>query len=64
MPESLADRLARDVLTIAVDGGMPDTYWQTDQRIRRAAEQLDIDLDEVRVIAEDSYDEWKGDPDA
>lgn len=35
MTIELAD-LAKDILTLAASGGMPDTFWQTDQRIERA----------------------------
>lgn len=42
-PDSdLTARLARAVLQIADDGGMPDTYWAIDSRIRLAREVLGV----------------------
>lgn len=35
-------QLAEDILTLAADGGMPDSYWSTDQRMLRACEVLKI----------------------
>jgi hypothetical protein len=35
-----AEQLARDVISMAEDGGMPDTYFATDQRIARARATL------------------------
>lgn len=45
-------QLARDVLTMAVHGGMPDTYFQTDSRIARACEVLGIDQATARIVGE------------
>jgi hypothetical protein len=38
--------LAADVLTMAYVGGMPDSYWHTDPRIKRACEVLGIETGE------------------
>jgi hypothetical protein len=35
-----AVQLARDVLRLAEDAGMPDSYWTTDSRTRRAVAVL------------------------
>lgn len=43
---------ARDVLTMAADGGTPDTFWQTDARILRAADYLMIEVDAAREWAQ------------
>ena len=40
--EANAKNLAKDVLSLAVAGGMPDTFWHTDPRIRRACDTLGI----------------------
>lgn len=42
---------ARDVLTMAANGGMPDTYWHTDSRIQRACKVLGIGPNEARAWA-------------
>ena len=46
-------QLARDVLTMAASGGMPDTYWHSDTRISRACEVLGITPDQAREMADD-----------
>lgn len=38
-----AQTLARAVLTLAEDAGMPDTFWGTDSRIRLALHILEWD---------------------
>lgn len=40
IPLSPTQQLAKDVLTMAAAGGMPDSFWYTDQRIQRAVEAL------------------------
>lgn len=35
-------QLAKDLFAIAAAGGMPNTYWFTDRRIKRACEVLKI----------------------
>lgn len=35
------DQLARDVLSLADDGGMPDSYRETDSRMKRARAALE-----------------------
>lgn len=42
---------ARDVLTMAANGGMPATFWHTDIRIQRACTVLDIGSGEARAWA-------------
>lgn len=44
-------KLAWDVLSLALTGGMPDSYWLTDQRITRACEALGMDASEARDAA-------------
>lgn len=34
--------LARAVLQVADDGGMPDTYWRTDSRVKLARDVLGV----------------------
>lgn len=41
-------QLAIDVLTLAADGGMPDTFWHTDSRVQRACAALRWTPDEAR----------------
>lgn len=38
----VSDQAAKDVLTMAASGGMPDTFWQTDSRISRACAVLQV----------------------
>jgi len=40
------EQLARDVISLAEDGGMPDSYQQTDQRMIRARAALTEQEDE------------------
>jgi hypothetical protein len=37
--------LAKAVLQLADAGGMPDTYWQTDSRVRMARNMLGVPED-------------------
>lgn len=41
--------LARAICALAVEGGMPDSYWETDSRIALARE----------VLGADEVEEWK-----
>lgn len=43
---------AKDVLVLAALGGMPDTYWQTDRRIKRACNVLGWTPEKARRWAE------------
>ena len=45
---SYVDQFAKDVLTMAANGGMPDAYWHTDSRITRAIEQLGWTVEQAR----------------
>jgi hypothetical protein len=45
-------QLARDVLTMAANGHMPDTYWLSDRRISRAAKVLGLSNEDAREWAE------------
>jgi hypothetical protein len=38
--DAMHTQLAKDVLTMAANGGMPDSYWYTDRRIKRALKVL------------------------
>ena len=46
--------LAHDVLSMAASGEMPDTFWQTDQRVLRACEALDISPENARNWAQEN----------
>jgi hypothetical protein len=41
-PTPTIEQLARDVISLAEDGGMPDSYQQTDQRMIRARAVLGL----------------------
>lgn len=43
---------ARDTLTMAAAGGIPDTFWATDRRIQRAVETLGWSTEQAREWAE------------
>lgn len=45
-----AEQLARDVISLAAAGGMPDSFWGTDSRIARACEVLGITTDEACAL--------------
>lgn len=45
---------ARNVLSIAASGGMPDTFWQTDSRILSACKVLSLTPTEAREWAEEN----------
>jgi len=45
-------KIAEDVLTMAMDGHMPNSYWYSDSRITRAIAILDITPDEAYLWAE------------
>ena len=49
--ETVVEKLAKAVLTIAADGGMPDSYWATDSRITMACEVLGWTSERARVWA-------------
>lgn len=40
MNDNKHKRLAKDILSMAASGGMPDSFWSTDQRIQRACKIL------------------------
>lgn len=44
--------IAKDVLTMAATGGMPNTFWYTDERIARACEALGWNRREARTWAQ------------
>lgn len=46
--------LARDILLMAADGGMPDTFWQTDARIARAVLTLSTTVERAREWAQEN----------
>lgn len=50
--QRLTIRLAKNVLSLAAQGGMPDTYWHTDSRIRRACKVLNWTPEQARTWAE------------
>lgn len=45
---------ARNVLSMAASGGMPDTYWHDDSRILSACEELGCTPTEARQWAEEN----------
>jgi hypothetical protein len=51
--EPTREQLARDVLSLADVGGMPDSYWQTDSRVTRARAVLGVGEDERYTKAEE-----------
>lgn len=52
------EALAKSVLQIAAAGGMPDTFWATDSRIRLACQTLGWETDEAREWAYNEVD-WQ-----
>jgi hypothetical protein len=58
---ALTYQLARDVLTLAVHGHMPDTYWLSDRRVSRAAQVLGLSNEEAREWAEQEIDRYDND---
>lgn len=46
------DQLAKDVLEIAMAGGMPESFWFTDSRIKRACKVLDYSPAQAYVWAQ------------
>jgi hypothetical protein len=39
------ERLAAAILSLVESAGMPESFWQTDSRVRAAREVLDIPVD-------------------
>ena len=52
-PAPTPDELARDILTMAVSGGMTAQWWETDSRIARACDQLGWDWEYALSWARD-----------
>lgn len=50
-------RLAKCVFVIAANGGMPDTFWQTDSRIKLACETIGWTPEQARLWAE-AQEDW------
>lgn len=50
MNSSATEQLARDVLSMAATGGMPDSFWLTDTRIERACAVLGLSPAEAREL--------------
>lgn len=46
------NQLAKDVLEIAMAGGMPESFWHTDSRIKRACKVLDYSPAQAYVWAQ------------
>lgn len=46
---SLED-LARDVISLAQTGGMPESFWSTDSRIARACTVLGVEPEEAMIL--------------
>lgn len=42
--------LARDVLSLAQAGGMPESFWTTDERIARACAVLGLEPEEAMIL--------------
>lgn len=52
IPETVKDQqLAWDIVTMAAAGGMPDSFWETDRRIKRACSILRKPYEVVRQMA-------------
>lgn len=50
--------LAKAIICLAADGGLPDTFWSTDTRIQAACNILDLSPEQARQWAEThSWDE-------
>jgi hypothetical protein len=71
MPDSVPDptrttaaQLAKDVVTLARTGMMPDRYWLTDQRILRACAVLGLPPDEARELSKTWVMELDIDPES
>lgn len=48
--EEAMEQLALDVISLAITGGMPATYWASDSRIARACAVLDLTVEEARTL--------------
>jgi ribonuclease HI len=55
VPRTAAEQLALDAISMARAGGMPEAYWLTDPRIRRACSVLGITPVEARGLPPDAY---------
>lgn len=53
LDHSASQQMAEDVLTMALAGSMPSSYYLTDQRILRACGILDIDPEFAEQYAEE-----------
>ena len=49
---------SQDVLSMALSGDMPSSFWKTDDRIARACRILGIDPDFAEQHAEENQDLW------
>jgi hypothetical protein len=59
---TMYEDLAKSVLVMAANASMPDTFWQTDSRIRLACQTLGWETHIVREWAWRASDErWKPD---
>lgn len=47
-----SEEQARNVLSMAASGGMPDTFWQSDRRIASACKVLGWTVEEGREWAQ------------
>lgn len=61
MAASTLENLAKSVLVLAVVGGMPDTFWQTDSRVRLACYALGWSVKEGKDWAEEAAGSWSPD---
>jgi len=50
----LGEQLAKDVLSVAASGGMPDSVWATDERVQRACTFLGWDYTRAREWAREN----------
>jgi hypothetical protein len=50
------EQLAKDVLVMAANGGMPDSYWFSDTRIKRARAVLGWSAERARTWANEQGD--------
>lgn len=56
MSTDLINALAKDILHLAAQAGMPDSYWATDSRIVRACQALGWDHQQAREWADTALD--------
>jgi ribonuclease HI len=54
--EETVEQLALDVISLAITGGMPETYWASDSRVARACAILNLTVEEARTLPGNVHD--------